>query len=99
MIIEKEYLIGLYDIYSGLLTEKQREYFEMYYFQDYSLGEIANYLNITRNAIFDQIKKASKQLEHFEEILSLKKKEEERNKIIDQYELTYNIDLEKLKNL
>ena len=58
MITENENIISLYDYYKGLLTSKQQEYFEMYYFNDYSLGEIAAYLNISRNAVFDQIKKA-----------------------------------------
>lgn len=97
MILENEYIISLYDIYKELLTQKQREYFEMYYFQDYSLGEIASYLNISRNAVFDQIKKASKLLEEFENKLMLKQKEERLMNKISEYEKKYNISLDELK--
>ena len=34
-------LIELYDLYFELLTDKQKEYFEEYYFDDLSIGEIA----------------------------------------------------------
>ena len=99
MITENENIISLYDYYKGLLTSKQQESFEMYYFNDYSLGEIAAYLNISRNAVFDQIKKASKALLEFENILHLREKESERNKIIEEYEGIYHISLDKLKNI
>ncbi|UKI27608.1 MAG: hypothetical protein L6V91_03120 [Bacilli bacterium] len=38
---EREYLIILYDFYGELLSDKQREYFEDYYFNNLSLGEIS----------------------------------------------------------
>ena len=38
---EREYLIILYDFYSELLNDKQRQYFEDYYFNNLSLGEIS----------------------------------------------------------
>ena len=57
---ELEHINELYDFYKELLTEKQRKYFEMYYFYDNSLGEIANDNNLSRNAIYDNIKKTCK---------------------------------------
>ena len=39
---EREYLLSLYEIYSNLLSEKEKSYFEYYYFEDYSLQEIAD---------------------------------------------------------
>ena len=99
MITENENIISLYDYYKGLLTSKQQEYLERYYFKDQSLGEIAAYLNISRNAVFDQIKKASKALLEFEDVLHLREKETARNKIIEKYEGIYHISLDKLKNI
>ncbi len=98
MILEKEYIIELFDVYKNLLTEKQKEYFSMYYFMDFSLGEIASDLNITRNAIHDQIKKAEKLLIEYEIKLGLLKKEKEQLKKISELENKYNIDLSSLKN-
>ena len=54
------YLINLYDIYSSLLTEKQQNYFEEYYFDNLSLKEQASYFEqalidyiATLNSAFD----------------------------------------------
>ena len=38
---DRIYLTMLYDIYGDLLTEKERKYFEAYYFDNLSLGEIS----------------------------------------------------------
>lgn len=45
------------DCYSDLLTEKQQTYLEYYYQEDYSLSEIAQILDVSRNAVFDNLKK------------------------------------------
>ena len=76
------YYNELYDFYSGLLTDKQREYFEDYYFNNLSLAEMAENYNVSRNAIFKQIKITKEKLDEFEEQLSLKKKKEKLEKII-----------------
>ena len=56
----------LYDYYKELLTEKQRNYFEEYYFNDFSLQEIGENENVSRNAVFNQVKSALEKLEEFE---------------------------------
>lgn len=43
----------LYDFYHSLLTEKQRAYVELYYLEDYTFSEIAETLNVTRQAVYD----------------------------------------------
>lgn len=50
-------LIMLYDYYGELLSDSQKEYFMDYYFNNLSLGEIADNLKISRNAVHKQIKK------------------------------------------
>ena len=68
----------LYDTYQELLTSKQKVYFELYYQDDLSLSEIAEQFEVSRNAVFDNIKRTGKLLEDYEDKLQL------LNKIIDQ---------------
>ena len=70
----REYLIELYDIYQSLLTNKQQMYFESYYFLDLSLSEIAENYNISRNGVYDQIKRVEQSLFDYEKKLNLYKK-------------------------
>ena len=72
--LKREEIIELYDIYGSLLTEKQRTYFEDYYYMDLSLAEIAENYNISRNAIHDQLKRVNEALINFESNLHLKAK-------------------------
>lgn len=64
----------LLDFYGNLLTDKQREALELYYNQDFSLAEIAENMDISRQGVRDFIKRGEKQLEEFEEKLQLSKK-------------------------
>ena len=66
---KREFLIALYDIYGNLLTEKQKNYFEDYYFCDLSLAEIAENYEISRNGVFDQLKRVENILEDYEDKL------------------------------
>lgn len=59
----------LYDFYGKLLTEKQQKYFEEYYFKDLSFSEIAKNENVSKNAVYDSIKKVLYELESFEKKL------------------------------
>ncbi len=75
-------IINLYDLYNNLLTEKQKMYFEDYY-MDLSLSEIATNYHISRNAIFDQLKKTVDVLYYYEENLHLLEKFDKLMKITD----------------
>lgn len=72
----KLYFNQLYDYYGGLLTDKQRSYFEDYYFRDFSLSEIAENDGVSRNAIHKQLKLVEEKLEQYEAILHLLEKRE-----------------------
>lgn len=85
------YLNDLFDIYKELLTVKQREYFTSYYFNNLSYGEIAEKHNISRNAIFKQLKLVVERLKELEEILGIYNK---NNKI---RELINNVSDDKIK--
>lgn len=77
------YLTMLYDIYGDLLTEKERKYFEAYYFDNLSLGEISENMDVSRNAVHKSIKLVIEKLNEFESKLHLKEKNEILSKIIN----------------
>lgn len=62
---------ALFEFYSTLLTEKQMNYMELYYADDFSLGEIAEEFQVSRQAVYDNIKRTEKILEDYERKLHL----------------------------
>ena len=77
------YYSELYDLYKNLLTDKQREYFEEYYFNDLSLSEISSDFDISRNAVSKQLAVIREKLDEFELKLKLYSKKENILKCID----------------
>ena len=73
----------LMSIYGKLLTEKQYEILDNYYNSDLSLSEIAENMNITRQAVRDIIKKGENKLFEFEEKLEIMKKTLQQEKKIN----------------
>ena len=72
MKIERfERMALLSDFYGKLLTDRQQEVIRYYYEQDLSLGEIAENLKITRQAVHDNLKRAERALEDYELKLGL----------------------------
>ncbi len=63
----------LYDFYQTLLTEKQQKYIELYYLEDFQFSEIAEAMDVTRQAVYDNLKRSRDLLEHYEETLSMYK--------------------------
>ena len=61
----------LYDFYGELLTDKQKEIYELFYQNDMSLTEIAGELDISRQAVRDQLKRTEKILSEYEQKLGL----------------------------
>ena len=82
----RDYLIILYDYYGELLKEDDKVYFEDYYFDNLSLGEIAENESVSRNAIHKHIKNAEIKLLEYEEKLNLYKKECELKRKINNIE-------------
>lgn len=60
-------MILLFDYYGELLTQRQRECFDMRYNQDMSLGEIAQELNVSRQGVYDNLARAETLLRNMEE--------------------------------
>lgn len=73
---------NLYDFYGQLLTEKQREILDLYCIHDLSFGEIAEEIGISRQGVYDTIKRAGKTLDEYESKLELLKRFNNREVII-----------------
>ncbi|HCX2530660.1 TPA: putative DNA-binding protein [Staphylococcus aureus] len=74
----------LFDFYQSLLTNKQRNYLELFYLEDYSLSEIADTFNVSRQAVYDNIRRTGDLVEDYEKKLELYKKFEQRREIYDE---------------
>ena len=64
-------LTNLFDIYESLLTDREKEIFKYYYYEDLSLSEISENLNITRTGVFNTLKKVEEKLLQYENNLKL----------------------------
>ena len=78
------YLNTLYDIYKDLFTEKQQMYYEAYYFENLSLGEIADNNDVSRNAVHNQLKIIEEKLLELENKLKIHEKQEKILKIVEK---------------
>ncbi|MCL7746438.1 putative DNA-binding protein [Halalkalibacter sp. MEB205] len=74
----------LFDFYQSLLTQKQRKYMSLYYLDDFSLGEIAEEFEVSRQAVYDNIKRTEAMLEDYEKKLMLLSKFEKRTELLTQ---------------
>ena len=64
--MEATELILLYDYYGDLLTDRQKECFELRHYQDLSLGEIASELGISRQGVHDNLSRTEALLKNME---------------------------------
>lgn len=85
--MEKFLEIGLlYDFYGQMLTEKQRYIIELYYNNDFSLGEISESMDISRQGVYDILKRSEKLLYRYEEKLKLVEKfKKQQDRIREAY--------------
>lgn len=90
----------LFDVYGNLLSDKQYNVVELYYIHDLSLSEISEVLNVSRQGVFDTLKRAEKKLYEFENKLGLVEKfSENKLKITKILEYVRNLNTEyKVKN-
>jgi len=61
----------LLDLYGQLLTQRQYEILDLYYNNDYSLGEISEDLKISRQGVYDNIKRGINLLNKYEKKMLL----------------------------
>lgn len=57
----------LFDFYGELLTERQKEFFDLYYNEDLSLAEIAENAGISRQGVRDVIVRAEATMQEVED--------------------------------
>lgn len=89
MSIEKTLKINtLINVYGAMLNDKQRDIVTSYFVYDNSLSEIAENLNITRQAVSDLINRVVNTLENYEQKLGFVKKQENINKILTNLKLS-----------
>src|SRR4051812_44661701 len=94
----------LFDFYQDLLTSKQQKYMNLYYLEDLSLSEISEVFSVSRQAVYDNIKRTEAMLESYEAKLKLYEKFRMRAEIIAELDKLVTDDeikrlLNKLKEL
>lgn len=83
MLSKKMFVADLFAFYGQLLTAKQRDILSLYCLDDFSLGEIAEDLNISRQGVHDAVKRATKTLEDYENKLGLMEKFNNNNRLLN----------------
>ena len=74
----------LLDFYGELLTDKQRECYDLHYNEDLSLSEIAEQSGISRQGVWDNIRRAEAALEDIEEKTGLIRRFTENQDVLDR---------------
>ena len=91
-MIEREYILTLYETYNKLLTEREKNYFEYYYFEDYSMQEIADLYKVSKAYASKYLNKINDKIISYEKILKIN---DRNSKIID---LLKNVNDSELKS-
>lgn len=71
MLEQRLYLARLYDIYGPLLTEKQQRCLELHLFEDFSMSEIGESLQVSRQAVYDILHRSEQLMSGYEDKLGL----------------------------
>lgn len=75
----------LIDLYGSLLTDNQLNILELYYMEDLSLKEISEELNVSRNAVYDSLKRSLNILEDYDSKLKLLEKDEIKRELLEKF--------------
>ena len=86
----------LFDYYGELFTDKQKEYFTDYYFNNLTLQEIADNNNVSRNAVHKNIKDILAKLDYYEEKLNLYSNKQKIEKILEGVDVSIKEQIEEL---
>src|SRR5690554_1277672 len=98
-MLDKVIEIGiLFDFYGELLTEKQQKAIRLYYYQDLSLSEIAERLEISRQGVYDHLQRGEEILREYEKKLGLinrykllKRELEELEEEVKEYKMDHTV--------
>ncbi len=83
---EREFILALYEIYKELLSDRERDYFENYYYEDYNLQEIADNYGVSKSYVGKYIGEITDKLEKYENALKVVDKFDKIRKIIEEEE-------------
>jgi len=86
----------LFDYYGELFTEKQKDYFMDYYFNNLTLQEIADNSSVSRNAVHKNIKDILQKLDYYEEKLNLYSNKKKIEKLIENIDVDIKKKIEEL---
>ena len=84
MLEELKEISFLYDFYGELLPEKQRDLFRFYHEDNLSLSEIAEEFNMTRQGVYEAVRRAEEKLKSYESKLGLLEKFALREEVLHQ---------------
>ncbi|OWZ84202.1 YlxM family DNA-binding protein [Natranaerobius trueperi] len=73
MLEKTTHLVLLFDFYGELLTDRQKDIFKLYYYEDLSLGEISDLEKISRQGVYDLLQRGEELLTEYEHKLGLVK--------------------------
>ena len=73
---------SLYEMYGSLLTKKQQSCLELYFCEDYSLAEIADEMQVSRQAVHDLLKRVEQALEQYETMLGFLQRTETSRRLL-----------------
>ena len=74
----------LFDYYGRMLTDKQKEYLDLRYNQDLSLGEIAEIMGVSRQAVFDNLTRTEALLRRMEENIGCVKRDMQTRRVVQE---------------
>ncbi|MGO4936577.1 YlxM family DNA-binding protein [Fundicoccus sp. Sow4_H7] len=85
MLVEKTVYFGrLFSLYKPLLTTRQQEMLSLYYEEDFSLSEIAEQFEISRQGVLDTIRRGEKLLENYEDALHMNANRLKRIELLEE---------------
>lgn len=96
MLEKLERLVLLYDFYGPMLTDRQKQVIELHYEADLGLSEVAQQMGITRQGVYDLLKRTERVLEDYEFKLRLAARfQEDKRKIAMAYRILNRADISK----
>ena len=90
------YYSELFDYYGELFTDKQKEYFIDYYFNNLTLQEIAENNDVSKNAVHKSIKDITEKLDYYESKLNLYNNKKKIEKLIENIDKEIKDKIEEL---
>ena len=90
------YYAALFDYYGELFTDKQKEYFIDYYFNNLTLQEIADNNSVSKNAVHKSIKDITEKLDYYESKLNLYSNKKKIENIIENIDIKIKEQIEEL---